>query len=213
MQISNFIMILAVVVSPLVAVQVQKYIERARERYRRKFGIFQTLMATRQNRVSLAHVQALNMIPLEFYGTKLYKFRHQRRSEKDVVSAWKIYLDHLQQHFDDKSFEIWNNKREDLFTELLDTMSKSLNFNFDKVELKHHIYRPQAHTDEEMYQGLLRLSIIDILRGKKAVPIEIVSIPVEENDLKEQRNLHTKLTECLDGKTSIKVLLKPTEND
>ena len=54
------------------AVQVQKWLEVFREERGRKLWIFKTLMATRASAVSAEHVQALNMIDLEF-REKRYK--------------------------------------------------------------------------------------------------------------------------------------------
>ena len=98
-KISEWIMVGAVSVAPLLAVQVQKYLEILRERRSRKVNVFQTLMATRAARVSAAHVQALNMIDIEFYGRRIFWFVFRTRSEKGILEAWKIYLDHLNTRF------------------------------------------------------------------------------------------------------------------
>lgn len=49
-------------------------------------------MATRGAKVSPDHVEALNMIDIEFYGRRSGR---RSRAEKSVVDAWKIYLDWL----------------------------------------------------------------------------------------------------------------------
>ncbi|MBG1249207.1 hypothetical protein F4W02_18855 [Burkholderia pseudomallei] len=61
----------ATVAGPILAVQAQKWVERARASAQRRDWIFGTLMATRQDRVSMEHVRALNMIDLAFYGTRV----------------------------------------------------------------------------------------------------------------------------------------------
>ena len=66
MKFSEVLTILAVILGPILAVQAQKAIERWRERRNRKLWVFKTLMATRGSRLSPNHVQALNMIDLEF---------------------------------------------------------------------------------------------------------------------------------------------------
>jgi hypothetical protein len=43
------------------------------------------LMATRGNALHYRHVEALNLIDVEFFDA----------SEKDVRETWKAYLDHL----------------------------------------------------------------------------------------------------------------------
>jgi hypothetical protein len=61
-------LILATFAGPIIAVQTQKWIERANERRLAHRRIFYALMATRAMRASVEHVQALNMIDLEFQG-------------------------------------------------------------------------------------------------------------------------------------------------
>ena len=81
--ISDILMIGAVILAPLIAVQVDKYLEKKRNKKERKLNVFKTLMATRGRVLDPRHVEALNMIDLEFNG------------EKAVTVAWKAYLDHL----------------------------------------------------------------------------------------------------------------------
>ncbi len=85
--ISDTLMIVAVILGPIVAVQVQKFIEKLRQSKLAKEAIFKTLMSTRGTLLSPLHVQALNLIDLEFYG--------QQEENRKVVDAWKLYRDHL----------------------------------------------------------------------------------------------------------------------
>lgn len=172
---SEWIMILAILLAPLVAVQVQKYIELILEKRSRKLKIFHTLMATRATRLVPVHVEALNMIDIEFYG--------KGRQEKEVQDAWKIYLDHL---FTDltkatpEEIRIWTDKGNDLFTELLYKMSQSLNYSFDKVHLKKSVYWPRAHSELEADQIIIRKGLVDLFDKNRPIPISIVSSPISE---------------------------------
>ena len=109
-------MILAVLIAPLVAVQVQKYLERHQEKRERKLRIFKTLMATRGVPLSQDHVQALNMIDIEFYGEKY----------KKIITSWKDYLNHLEKitKDDEERFSLWNEEKADLLANLLLVMLK-----------------------------------------------------------------------------------------
>jgi hypothetical protein len=62
MSLDNIIMIAAVLLGPVVAVQVSTLLESRRERRRRQLGVFRTLMTTRALATSPLHVEALNMI-------------------------------------------------------------------------------------------------------------------------------------------------------
>ncbi len=61
--------IVAIFVAPWAALWLQKRIERSNEKKQRKLNIFKTLLATRANVVSMDHVQALNMIDIQFFKT------------------------------------------------------------------------------------------------------------------------------------------------
>lgn len=162
MSISDVLMILAVLVAPFAAVQAQKWLEIRRERRSRKMDVFRTLMTTRAIPVSLPHVQSLNMIDIEFSGTG--------KGDKAVLEAWKMYNDHLNTL--DEDGVRWRTKSNELLIDLLYQMSRSLGYEFDKVQLKRGVYSPQAHGDEIMYQQLARKGLLEILTGKRAVPIQ-----------------------------------------
>lgn len=125
MNISDWMIILATLVGPILAVQAQKFLERSREGRLRRLSIFRTLMATRANVISPSHVEALNAIAIEFYGTKL--------AFKAVVDAWKDYLDHLNK--DTIEIAIWDQKRRDLFVELISRMAPTVGYKFSKLEI------------------------------------------------------------------------------
>ena len=86
MNMSNILTILAILLSPFIAVFVQRLIDIKREKRGQKLWIFRTLMATRGNKISLEHVQALNSIELFF---------DKSGKEKNIIEKWNEYLDHL----------------------------------------------------------------------------------------------------------------------
>jgi hypothetical protein len=69
-RLEGWLTLIAVIVGPVLAVQAQKYIERRREERIRKVFLFRELMATRAARLSQRHVEALNLIDLEYNQTK-----------------------------------------------------------------------------------------------------------------------------------------------
>lgn len=85
MQIQDWLMILAVLAGPIVAVQLTRFVDNKKEQRERKLAIFKTLMATRAYSVSPQHVEALNRIDLEFLN--------KNKKERNVVYSWKRYLD------------------------------------------------------------------------------------------------------------------------
>ena len=102
METKDVLTIVAVLLSPVIAVRADKFIEKSRAKMNRKIAIFKTLMATRGSKLSIDHVTALNQIDLEFYGNKKFQ---------KVVHAWKEYLDQLNVKFEgDEEFKRWNDK-------------------------------------------------------------------------------------------------------
>lgn len=65
MTIADWMMIVVVFLSPVVAVRLTRYLDNQREIRERKVQIFKTLMATRAYTTSWPHVEALNRIDLE----------------------------------------------------------------------------------------------------------------------------------------------------
>lgn len=156
---SDWIMVAAVLLAPLVALQVQRYLDNRREKRHRRTAIFQTLMTTRAQATSPAHVHALNLIDIEFYG------------KGSVIQKWKEYHDHLGSNQN----AAWGQRREDLFIELLYQMAKSLGYKFDKLQLKRSIYFPVAHSDLEAELGAIRRGLIEVLAGKRPLLMKTTS--------------------------------------
>jgi len=167
MTIADWLMILAVLLGPIIAVQLTRYLDNKKEERERKLQVFKTLMATRAYTISWDHVVALNRIDLEF--------DKDNKKEKAVIEAWKAYLDLL----GDKSLtpEQWGIKRVDLLVELLYTMARVLAYDFDKTHIKNSSYSPVAHGNIEDEQKALRAGLIDVLEGKRSIPMTIVNWP------------------------------------
>ena len=175
MQIQDWLMILAVLVGPVIAVQLTRFVDNKKEQRDRKLQIFKTLMATRAYSISPQHVEALNRIDLEF-SDKLKK-------ERSVVYAWKEYLDLLS----DKEMprDQWGTKRIERLVDLLHCMAQVLNYEFDKTHIKNSAYSPVAHGDIDDQQTAVRLGIIDILKGNLAIPMYVTNFPPSESDEKQ----------------------------
>ena len=163
MKLSEWIMVAAVLLGPIIAVQLTRYIDNKKEIRQRKLDLFRTLMATRAYNLSWDHVAALNRIDIEF-DSRIAK-------EKQVLDAWKSYLDLL----NDKTIsgEPWNIKRVDLFVDLMHEMAKVLDYDFDKTHIKNSSYSPAAHGNTESENNEIRIGIIKVLKGESAFPVEI----------------------------------------
>jgi hypothetical protein len=166
----DWITIAAIFLGPIVAVQLTRFLDDRREIRGRKLQIFKSLMATRAYTVSWAHVEALNRIDLEF--------DKREKKERAVLDAWKQYLDLLNN--DKMPFEQWVVKRVDLLVELLHNMAVVLDYDFDKTQIKNSSYAPRAHGDIEAQQEALRRGTIELLEGKRILPLYVTNFPTED---------------------------------
>ncbi|SHJ73771.1 DUF6680 family protein [Propionispora hippei] len=110
---NNILTIIAMFLPPLVALQVSRMLQESKEKRQRKIEVFRTLMKTRASTLSPEHVEALNMIDVEFYGNE--------KRNRAVVEAWKSSLDRLN-HLLSANMEAWEEK-----CELLEKVAISLN--------------------------------------------------------------------------------------
>lgn len=115
------------------------------------------------------HVEALNLIDIEFY------------KHKEVVAVWRQLLDNFGNYPKDPKAEDFTvrltscaEKSNELLVDLLYEMSKLLNYKFDKVLLKRGCYIPKGHGEIEMEQTFIRKSLTELFDGKKSIPINIV---------------------------------------
>lgn len=176
MSTNEIITIAAIIIGPILAVQVEKFIARKRDNKNRKLSIFKTLMATRGSILSYQHVEALNRIDLEFQGDKYVK----------VIRSWKEYFDELcQQRNPKKAVELLE-RRADLLATLLLEMGLSLGYDFDKILVKRNVYSPVGHVQIEDENEYIRKGMIKLIEGKLSIPISIEAIEVDDESKKAQ---------------------------
>jgi hypothetical protein len=167
MTVADWLMILAVLLGPIIAVRLTRHLDNRKEIRERKLWIFKTLMATRASTLSPHHVEALNRIDLEFSP--------KNKKEKPVLEAWKAYLDLL----GDSGIaqEQWGIRRVDLLVELLHKMAQILDYEFDKTTIKNSSYYPRGYGELEKDQTVIRRGLKELIEGQRAVPMFITNLP------------------------------------
>jgi hypothetical protein len=178
MRIGDWAIVVATLMGPVLAVQAQKWIERARERGARKSQIFLSLMATRQARLSPEHVRSLNMIDLAFYGSETRVRPIRTKTEQAVIDSWREYLDGLNTPDPPEAAAkaAFYASRDELFINLLASMAKERRLAFDRVQLKRGAYTPIAHGQIEELQATVLLGAAGVLSGN--APIKIAPFAV-----------------------------------
>jgi hypothetical protein len=134
----EIINIVAIIISPLIAVSITFWNQRRVEKKDVKEGVFFTLMENRSNLyISLETVQALHSIDVVF------------QDDEKVIKLWSDYFDSLSS----VGFDEEKNKR--LWLDLLAAMAKNLGYkNLTQVQIS-KVYTPQMYFDQvERYQKM-----------------------------------------------------------
>jgi hypothetical protein len=193
MSFTEAVTVVAILLGPILAIQVSRFLEDYRERHQRREGIFKVLMATRATPLDSRHVEALNMIDIEFHG--------RDKKSLNVVGAWRDYLDHLTTS---GSSEVWASKSRDLFVELLHKMAICLNYEFDKADIRKTSYFPTGLGQVQQLQQVIMSGLGEILSGQRGLPIE--SVPKVDQDARDRA---LRIMQCLDeivqGKRAIRI--------
>lgn len=154
-KVTDLATVFAALLSPLIAVQVTEWIRRSQEARNRKLHVFRTLMSTRAASLAPTHVEALNLIDIEFQVSVA--------EEKKVVDAWKLYHAHLSDR--DYPQDQWPVRKAELLVDLLYEMAVCLGYEFDKAHIKNSSYYPKGYGETEEEQHRLRRAVLDAFDG------------------------------------------------
>jgi hypothetical protein len=190
--------IFATLAGPVLAVQTQKFIERATERRNSRRRIFTVLMANRATRLNDDFVTALNLIDLEF-GPGPWR---ASRADKEVINAWRTLFGELSAGPAPDAVEAVHVasslRRDDCLVDLLLAMSKALGYSFTSEELRRGIYHPQGSANRE--QAVL--SILDglkrVLAGEASLPMAVTHFPGDPALVAAQADLARKAASAYD---------------
>jgi hypothetical protein len=157
----GIVTIVAVLVGPISAVLVTRYVDESRLKQTRRMDVFRTLMRTRRMRLNPDHVGALNLVEIEFYG------------EKVVIESWKAYWAHLRQTLpvDANQQQQFFRDQEGLLTKLLHAIATSLKFNIEQMAIFEGGYVPQGWLDDDQSWRMMRALILEILNNRRGLPI------------------------------------------
>ena len=138
MNIDTWAVVLATAAGPIAAVARTFWREDRASLRSRRSEVFRTLMATRQLAISREHVNALNLIEVDFYGCQ------------SVQKEWLIYKAHL--FGGGTEDDAWREKKERLLANLLCEMAKTLRYKIPAMEIFKGGYAPKGwvHVQERI---------------------------------------------------------------
>jgi hypothetical protein len=161
------ISVVAIVFSPIVALEVQKQLDDRRTKLDRKMAIFRKLMTTRGTQLSPAHVEALNAIEVEFYA--------KGGPDKKVLDAWRLYINHLNSRAGEgEALNRWVEKKNGLLIDLLYQMAQRLKYDIDKVAIEKNVYHLRGFVETETEQIALRKAALAVLSGERPIQTTVV---------------------------------------
>ncbi|WP_312368086.1 DUF6680 family protein [Stenotrophomonas sp.] len=178
--ISDGLIILATLLGPVLAVQAQKWVERARKTSDLRSWVFTTLMNTRATRMSASHIEALNTITIAFHDGGR---RWRSQKSQAVLNKWREYLTHLSQPAPDSepSFAAQCARGSEIFTNLLEAIAAERAFDVDRAEITAGAYHPQGFVNGELQRNEAFDRVMQILRGEHGLPVTIqLNQPPEE---------------------------------
>jgi hypothetical protein len=163
-KVTDLAIVFATLVGPFLAVYVTERQRKRADARNRRIHIFRTLMATRNATLAGTHIEALNLVELEFAG-----------NSAQVVDAWKMYKSHLaDQHY---PTDQWETRRRELMVELLFVMSRSLGYAFEKAQINTAAYYPGLYQQADIEMLDTRRLWLEVLQGKRALPISALPEP------------------------------------
>jgi hypothetical protein len=204
MEFNDWVLVGATIAGPVLAVQSQKWIERARATAELKAWIFDTLMATRGARVSPDHVRALNSIDLAFYGWRIFSYPVRFRKSREVLDTWHTYHQHLSTRLENApkdQVDRWLAAGEELFLNLLQALAAATGHRFDRQMLRTGGYTPVAHERIEVESNIVRRLALEVLAGDRPLKMEIESWPVNQDEVARQRQWQEDLLDGLKSRT------------
>lgn len=190
---SDWVIAAATLISPAIAVQVQKWIERARDSKRRREGLFESLMATRTQGLSFEHTRALNMIDIVFA-----KDRH-------VTDAWHAYFEELSEP-DPQLFVKKAEQRASLFVALLQELAKAAGYKLPLKLIERGHYSPRAYYEQQNTEQQIRTKLLQALNGQP-LRMEITSFPVDQRAMKAQIDLQHRMAKSFNKAEGLRISL------
>ena len=152
--------IVAIYLGPIRAVAISRKNDEERDKRRRQYEIFHSLMKTRRIALAAEHVMALNVIVIEFYG-------HQK-----INDAFKRYVENLgQRPREGEDAKTLVKEREDRFFDLVHEIGAYLGFTLDKRDLEKFSYVPQGWNDAEAELIAIRRLTLEIMSGRRPLPV------------------------------------------
>lgn len=153
---------------PIFAVAITLWRETVRAKYTRRLHVFRTLMATRRVGLSNDHVNALNLVEVDFYSCR------------KVETAWSEYKEFLNNRSKPPVNEQWVDDKERLLAKLLFEIAAVLGFKIPALDIFKGGYAPEgwAYREARVFGALDYIH--QLSEGANVLPLWIRGITPPE---------------------------------
>ena len=132
----DYITLLAIVAGPVLALWIQRVLDKWRDKRRAKESLYFALMRHRAQWYHPERIQALNSIEVVF------------SDNKNVLSKWKSFMEHVKTAkpaaSDQLALAVWNDNLDTVACDLYQAIGKTLNYDFDLKQIKQGAYIPSC---------------------------------------------------------------------
>jgi hypothetical protein len=149
--------VIATFAGPIGAVIVTRLIDRKRAQRDRQLDVFRALMRTRKGALQPDHVNALNLVEIEFHKVST------------VLAAYRDLMRHI--NTVTPLNEQWLNTHRSYLTKLLSAMANHLGYTIEQLDVFEGGYYPTGWGQVEEQQLAMRLGLLELLSGKRSLPV------------------------------------------
>jgi hypothetical protein len=157
----------ATFLGPILAVCVTLWREAVTAKYNRRLHVFRTLMSTRRIAISLDHVNAINLVEVDFYKCSR------------VEVAWGLYKNHLNDTSKVEN-EAWWETKEQLLAKLLFEIAAVLRFKIPAIDIFKGGYAPKGWMHSDLRSTGALEYIYELSQGTKCVPIWLSGVTSQQ---------------------------------
>lgn len=160
---------------PILAVALSLWREGARAKYNRRLHVFRTLMATRKVGISNDHVNALNLVEVDYYRCR------------KVEAAWNDYKAFLNDRSKLPVNDQWVDEKEKLLAKLLFEIAAVLGFNIPAIDIFKGGYAPEgwAYRDARSIGALEYIH--QLSEGTKVLPLWLCGVTQPQQQQEQQQ--------------------------
>ena len=165
--------IVAILMGPVLAVLVTRWVDIRRAKRDRQWDIFRTLMRHRRTAMNVDFVGALNLVEVEF------------AKSAEVVAAWRELLGkfELLANAGPEQLQQLDVERSQSQARLLNAIAKKLGIEVEQLDIFFGGYSPRAWFELENEQAQIRQWLAGVASGHQAFPVVVYPPPQPAGNL------------------------------